>query len=392
MKSIFYLGILSMTACFGEKEQERKEGEVQGDCLDGEDNDNDGNIDCEDAGCSNKPACEETQDDDDLTTDTSTPDDDWVEDEQCGIEIDSTYPEVNQADMYVLQNIEVELSDRDDTATLTLQDVYGSNVPGELTVSDDTLIFDPYDPLLSSSTYTVILDYCGSDEPVTFSFSTSSLGEALENDVIENTYVIDISQGQIIEPAGVGDLIGGMIENYLLLSVQSISSTNISFLAGASNAGSFSQDFCVATTESNLSSAFSTTSPSFSIVQGEFPVIPISSGSLIASISGTFSTDGDYIGGIILETQLDAREMFDHLGDAGLDAETPADLCNLLLGFGLQCTTCSDGESYCIDFKVRDVTAFQSYDYLYPVCEQYCHEYCYNNTCNDPQESWEYCY
>ena len=40
-----------------EDEDEVVEGQTQGDCLDGEDNDGDGNIDCNDSGCSTASAC-----------------------------------------------------------------------------------------------------------------------------------------------------------------------------------------------------------------------------------------------------------------------------------------------------------------------------------------------
>ena len=53
-----------------EDSERREEGERQGDCLDGEDNDDDGYIDCEDQGCDGKPACEEIVD----TDDTEVPD------------------------------------------------------------------------------------------------------------------------------------------------------------------------------------------------------------------------------------------------------------------------------------------------------------------------------
>ena len=42
-----------------EEEEERREGERQGDCFDGEDNDGDGYIDCDDQGCGDKPACQD---------------------------------------------------------------------------------------------------------------------------------------------------------------------------------------------------------------------------------------------------------------------------------------------------------------------------------------------
>ena len=41
-----------------EEDDERREGTRQGDCTDGEDNDDDGDIDCDDSGCADKPVCE----------------------------------------------------------------------------------------------------------------------------------------------------------------------------------------------------------------------------------------------------------------------------------------------------------------------------------------------
>ena len=41
-----------------DEDEERTEGDRQGDCFDGEDNDEDGDIDCEDSGCFDKPACQ----------------------------------------------------------------------------------------------------------------------------------------------------------------------------------------------------------------------------------------------------------------------------------------------------------------------------------------------
>ena len=49
----------------GVNNEETAEGSQQGDCVDGQDNDNDGYIDCEDDGCADKPACEDTVVDED---------------------------------------------------------------------------------------------------------------------------------------------------------------------------------------------------------------------------------------------------------------------------------------------------------------------------------------
>lgn len=80
MKNLLFFGTLSLlTACdfLTEKEEDEEEdedsiyheGDRQGDCLDGEDNDEDGYIDCEDQDCDGKPACTESTD----TADTDNP-------------------------------------------------------------------------------------------------------------------------------------------------------------------------------------------------------------------------------------------------------------------------------------------------------------------------------
>jgi len=58
-----------------ENDAERSEGETQGDCTDGEDNDNDGYVDCDDQGCWERPACSEI-----TTPDTGSGPDDPLED------------------------------------------------------------------------------------------------------------------------------------------------------------------------------------------------------------------------------------------------------------------------------------------------------------------------
>lgn len=70
MKHLLFLSFLLNISCFeaekSEDEEEEdsnaQEGNIQGDCLDGEDNDDDGYIDCDDSGCTGKPACDEDPD------------------------------------------------------------------------------------------------------------------------------------------------------------------------------------------------------------------------------------------------------------------------------------------------------------------------------------------
>ena len=80
---LIYFTILCKTGCLESRDQkeeqenqeeqgkEIKEGSQQGDCIDGEDNDNDGLIDCDDSGCASAPACSENNDPNDTGQDSN---------------------------------------------------------------------------------------------------------------------------------------------------------------------------------------------------------------------------------------------------------------------------------------------------------------------------------
>lgn len=71
-----------------EQDESAEEGDRQGDCLDGVDNDDDGDIDCEDQGCYDKPACEDVIDtgEDIGDTDTDVDVDTGADTDQAGSE------------------------------------------------------------------------------------------------------------------------------------------------------------------------------------------------------------------------------------------------------------------------------------------------------------------
>ena len=69
MKHLLFLSFFNQFACLDilkpeeeedEEDEDFKEGDQVGDCYDGEDNDEDGVTDCEDPGCFDKPACNDT--------------------------------------------------------------------------------------------------------------------------------------------------------------------------------------------------------------------------------------------------------------------------------------------------------------------------------------------
>ena len=76
----------------------------RGNCLDGEDNDSDGQTDCNDDDCDGARACTEVGDAD---TDTDT--------ERCDVTVESTVPANNAVDAYYRAPLEFLLSGPDET-------------------------------------------------------------------------------------------------------------------------------------------------------------------------------------------------------------------------------------------------------------------------------------
>jgi len=72
--------LLVMAGC----ESQRGEGSQPQDCSDGNDNDGDGRVDCEDSGCTGAPDCSTTSDDDDSSADSDGDDDTMGDDDTAG--------------------------------------------------------------------------------------------------------------------------------------------------------------------------------------------------------------------------------------------------------------------------------------------------------------------
>ncbi len=298
----------------------------------------------------------------DKATDTASVDDTATAQEGCGVEIDETYPALNAADVYYLSNLTVELSDPDETASLTLTDGSGAEVAGEVTVDDDTLTFAPSAALAPSTSYNLNVSYCGSEEPAVIPFTTSALGTAIDGGneaIVGKTYALDISSGSFVEPAGVGDLIGGLLENKILIGITSVENDVMTVRGAISDGSTTDQDMCTETLEEFPTADFST-SPYFEIPKED---VTLSVAGFTATIyglevTGTFSSDATYFGGGTLQGELDARQILPLLGDAGLDAETPEEVCGLLLGFGVSCVECqSDSEPLCVRLVVERLVA-----------------------------------
>jgi hypothetical protein len=161
-------------------------------------------------------------------------------------------------------------------------------------------------------------------------------GRAYEWDLVNATWV---------QPAGVGSLLGGFLEELPVMGVTAASGTEIESVFGLP-----SQAECI-----QFPTADFTADPVFAI--GPEDAIFNISGTAVTivnlQVGGAFESDCSAIRGGSLEGQMDVREIADTLGFG--DAATT---CGLLTSFGASCVACdSDGEQLCLDIELENVPA-----------------------------------
>ncbi len=180
----------------------------------------------------------------------------------------------------------------------------------------------------------------------TTSTTTTNTAEPLD-DLIGNTYGLDLSAGRFVEPPGIGGLIGGLLEAEILLGITNATTHELHFLGGLSNGGNV-QDMCVETFE--VPAADFTGHPDF-IARG--PSLPIDVEGIAIefedySISGTFAAGDSEINNVTFAGTMDLVVLEDLVG---------GDACDLMATFGVSCQPCANGTVSCLDFVVDSMDA-----------------------------------
>lgn len=305
----------------------------------------------------------------DSGTDTTDP-------SSCTITAAAEYPVDGQADAYYRSRVEFDLSDADDTASVALTDDSGAAVDGTSSLEDDgeLVVFTPASPLAPSTNYTATLTWCGGESSI--SFTTSALGAATTVDLTGKTYNIDITSGRFVEPAGVGDLLGGLLENSILFGVTEVTDSSLTFRGAISEAGNTNQDVC--TPSLNDFPAADYADPYFNLSANELnlSVAGFELNIDAINIAGTFAADGSYFGGGELSGELDTRDIGPLL-KGQIDDTSPDAICELLIGFGVSCAACSsDGEAYCATIIVDQLIGTELDSEVQEVNQANCFEGC----------------
>lgn len=290
--------------------------------------------------------------------------------EPCGVEIRETYPAINSTSAYYRGDVEFVLSAPDETAELSIDGVTGDSVR-----SADNLrvVFTPSAPLAAGTSYTATLSYCSGEAPVTF--TTSTLGTPLTDpSVLEGSvYSLNLQDGRIVIPAGVGSVLEQYLEVTLFIKVDSASGGTLNMYGALADDAGTAQDYCSPTLdfpEADFSAA-----PYFAIGPQDTTIAVAGFEVTIDDlfISGDFAADGSFWGGGVLEGKVDTRPLVDLIEEGG---EEDA-VCGIVEGFGVFCEPCpADGEPFCLSIKAVDLGGEQVSTSVEPISMSDCHELC----------------
>lgn len=309
----------------------------------------------------------------------------------CNISILETVPYPGSINAYYRNPIEVVLSDLDPTATVTVS-TSQTEVLGQVVREENTIIFQPDVPLQPSTQYQISVSYCGSEEPAKIDFSTSDVGSPLSGGTTileDRSYMVDLSQGTVIEPLGIGDFLQTLLNNKFLIDVQHVNPTQAYVRMALSKINTTQQNHCVPTIEDfpivELEQA-----PYFTLSGTNIPIVIDQYQMLLYefSTSGTINPQATEFVEMDAYGVLDLREVFPILQDFNLNAETVDDFVAYLEDLNVSITSCSDAQNYCMTILMSDLKALEIPQDVTAVCEPNCHTECetQNQTCDTPQE------
>ena len=268
----------------------------------------------------------------------------------CDISISETRPANGAQDAYYRAPVEFQLSEPDPTAIVV------ANFDGVQSARRDgrIVVYTPTIPLEPETDYTAGLEYCHGTPEI--EFTTSAMGQPLEDPaaLVGNLYSIDMFDARFLAGKEVAEAAATLFDRRLLASVTAVDGDWLHLRIGkASETESNSQDFCARTVE--LPAANFTNTPWFHLNANEvdFNAYASELSLLQFQLSGTFSTDGSTLGGISMQTFIDARDVADLV-----TGQTADSLCEIVGNLYIACEPCpTDGHSYCFALTFDSLAA-----------------------------------
>ncbi len=260
-------------------------------------------------------------------------------------------PENGDLDVYYRTDVRFTLTVEDPAASITLMEVGGGEVSGTTSVAGSIVSWTPGAPLTPETAYEATLTYeCGA---ATVGWTTSDVGTPTDVDLTGRTYSLGLTDGEFIEPPGVGVLLAQQLGDVeILIGVESVAGPEID-MDGALGLGDGTQDLC---SETLTFPPATYDDPYFSLTS---PVLPLDVTGIQIDVenlelSGAFSKDGSRIQGAVLKGLIDTRPLVDLVSPGG----TEGSACSLVNAFGVDCIPCSDGTGdFCLSLWIDSIEA-----------------------------------
>ena len=298
--------------------------------------------------------------------------------EECINEVLYTTPEDQALEVLYRTAIEVEMlnSAEDVQLQLFLED---TEINGQSTVEDTVIRFVPDSELQPNTSYNMVVGYC--EESITYSFSTSDLGDATARDLSGDTFVFDLYNARWPKPAGLGSVLAAQFSSNMLLGIHSFDESSFSPVITVSDEFTDYQDMCFPTAGGIVTADF-TQNPYFSIgpVNVDFVLsgFPITIDNFF--LSAVLESNGSFYHHGTISGVVDARIV------ETVVAFTAEQLCDLLDGLGSSCLPCADGAAFCFEIEAVDISGYATGNTMECVGYAYCHPDCTNNGCPSPNQ------
>lgn len=257
---------------------------------------------------------------------------------------ESSFPASGDGGIVVSEDLSFTFAD--DIADLQTYALYqgGVEVPTTVSTSGGTATISPVSDLSPNTTYTLFTENpCSQVTGVTF--TTAGAGAAGGYNLVDRTWVLDLSNINITQPAGVSALVAPLLADYddvvaIEASGWDGSTTSLSFLQGWLTAGTDDQDLCETT--SSIDGIDFSTDPNFGADIDQL-------GGIIenATLTGSILPDGSGIDSVSLSAYV-SQTTIDDL--TGLGALT----CILL-----PCVPCPSGTGSCIFLAGNGIDAVE---------------------------------
>jgi hypothetical protein len=175
-------------------------------------------------------------------------------------------------------------------------------------------------------------------------------GDPLTVDVTGWVYAADAGAATWVQPAGLGSLLAALATGtQVLIGPLAVGPTDatLRLALGSHDA----QSPCNQTADLSgpwTDPSFATAAPTLVLTVAEVDVTLTD-----VAFAGTFFPDGTSIGQGTLSGTIDTRT----LGPAFGVGSAPEAVCDLAASFGGTCLACADGEPYCLDVEVDDLSA-----------------------------------